>query len=129
MTYKVHIGGYNFLPYLTNKTDKGPRDNFYYFTDGGELSAIRMGDWKLMFSIQEAEGFAVWRMPMTKLRMPIITNLRRDPFERAHHESGSYDKWIADRMFLMAPAVAEVKKFMATFREFPPRQKSSSWVE
>jgi arylsulfatase len=127
--FKVHIDGYNFLPYLTKKADKGPRENFYYFTDGGELSAIRMGDWKLMFAIQEAEGFAVWRMPMTKLRMPIITNLRRDPFERAHHESGSYDKWLADRMFLMSPAVAKVKEFMATFKDYPPRQKSASWVE
>lgn len=129
INYKVHIDGYNFMPFLKGETKKGPREQFYYFTDGGELSAVRNGDWKLMFSIQEAEGFEVWRMPMTKLRMPIITNLRRDPFERAHHESGSYDKWIADRMFLMAPTVDLVKTYMSTYKDYPPRQKSSSWVE
>lgn len=128
-TFKVHLDGYNFLPYLKGEVDHGPRKEFYYWTDGGEISAIRQGDWKIMFSYQEAEGLDVWRMPLTKLRAPYIFNLRRDPFERAHVEGHEYEKWWVDRMFMMAPAVQQIKQFMATFEEYPPSQAVGSWVK
>ncbi|ANQ50294.1 arylsulfatase [Flammeovirga sp. MY04] len=128
MTYKVHLDGYNFMPYFLGEVDKGPREEFFYFTDGGDLSAVRVGDWKFMFSIQEHEGLDVWIKPFTKLRAPIIINLRRDPFERAIDESG-YTDFFIEHMFLMAPTVERIKQYMGTFKEFPPRQAAASWVE
>lgn len=80
--------GYNFLPYLTGKEKKGPRKEFFSFTDDGALSAIRVNDWKVMFSEQRANGISVWRdprAPLVPLGAPKIFNLRRDPFERAGH--------------------------------------------
>lgn len=128
MTYKVHLDGYNFMPYLTGKEANGPREEFFYFTDGGQLSAVRTGDWKFLFSIQEHENLDVWVKPFTTLRAPYIVNLRRDPFERAIETSG-YQEWWIERMFMMAPTVETIKEFMATFEEYPPRQKSASWVK
>ena len=123
MTYKVHIDGYNMLPYFTGNEDKGRRDEMYYFTDDGKLSAFRYKDWKLMFSIQERHSFDVWRFPFTELRFPYVFNLRRDPFERAWHETIGYDTWHANHMFALVPAMAYVGKFLATFREYPQRQE------
>lgn len=126
-TFKVHLDGYNFLPYMTGKEEKGPREEFIYFTDDGLPSAIRYQDWKVVFMEQRAHGMKVWQDPYFALRAPKIFNLRRDPFERADHESGSYDKWYAERMFVFAPIQQEFAKFLITFKEFPPRQKPDDW--
>ena len=128
-TIKVHLDGYNFLPYLTGKTDNGPRKDFFYFTDDGDLSALRYKDWKVMFLEQRGEGFDVWQEPLVPLRFPRLINLRRDPFERAATESQfiGYGNWRAHRMFALVPAQAVVKEFLATFEQFPPRQKSASF--
>ena len=123
MTYKVHIDGYNMLPYFTGKVEESPRKEMYYFTDDGSLSAFRYEDWKLMFSVQERHGFDVWRYPLTELRLPYIFNLRRDPFERAYHESSNYDVWHGERFFLMVPAMSYIGKFLTTFKEYPQRQE------
>ena len=126
-TFKVHMDGYNFLPYLTGREKKGPRKEMFYFTDDGSLSALRYGDWKLVFSEQRAHGFEVWQEPLVPLRLPKLFNLRRDPFERADHEAMGYEKWRIDRLFALVPAQAYVAKFLGTFREFPPRQKPGSF--
>ena len=126
-TFKVHLDGYNFLPYFTGKEKKGPRQEMFYFTDDGQLSALRYGEWKMMFSEQRAHGFDVWQEPFVTLRFPKLLNLRRDPFERADHESIGYGLWRAERMFMLAPAAAYVGKFLGTFKEFPPRQKPGSF--
>ncbi len=127
MTYKVHLDGYNMLPYFTGKEKKGPRKEMFYFTDDGQLSALRYGDWKLMFSEQRAHGLEVWQDPLVPLRAPKLFNLRRDPFERADHETIGYHKWYFERIFTLAPGGAYVGKFLATFKEFPPRQKPGSF--
>jgi arylsulfatase len=127
-TYKVHIDGYNFLPYLTGEESKGPREEFFYFTDDGSLSALRYNDWKAMFSIQEAHGLWVWLHPFTTLRAPLLFNLRSDPFERADHEAMDYERWFAEHMFMFVPAQALVANFLETFKEFPPRQKPGSFT-
>jgi arylsulfatase len=127
-TFKVHLDGYNFLPYMTGQASKGPRDEFFYFTDDGSLSALRYRDWKVMFSIQEAHGFEVWARPYTVLRIPRLFNLRRDPFERADHDSDFYTQFFIDHMFVMVPAQAFVAQFLQTFQEFPPRQKPASFT-
>ena len=127
MTYKVHLDGYNMLPYFTGETDEGPRQEMFYFTDDGQLSALRYGQWKLMFSEQRAHSFDVWQEPLVTLRVPKLFNLRRDPFERADHESIGYDTWRVERIYMLAPGAAYVGQFLATFQEFPPRQKPGSF--
>ncbi len=127
MTYKVHLDGYNLLPYFTGKVKKSPREEMFYFTDDGQLSALRYGDWKMVFSEQRAHSLEVWQEPLVTLRFPKLFNLRRDPFERADHETIGYSIWRAERMFMIAPGAAYVGKFLGSFKEFPPRQKPGSF--
>ncbi|MEP1469653.1 MAG: arylsulfatase [Halieaceae bacterium] len=127
-SYKVHLDGYNFLPHFTGKTDKGPREEFIYTSDTGDIVGYRMGDYKLVFKEQRAHGLQVWQDPYVTLRMPKVFNLRMDPFERMDHEGSGYDQWMGEHMFLFAPVMAEVAKFKATFKEFPQRQKPGSFV-
>ena len=127
-TFNVHLDGYNFLPYLTGKQKQGPREEMFYFTDDGQLSALRFKEWKMMFSEQRAHGFDVWQEPYVTLRFPKLLNLRRDPFERADLEASlGYEKWRAERMYMLAPAAAYVGKFLGTFKKYPPRQKPGSF--
>ena len=126
--YKVHLDGYNFLPHLTGKEEKGPRREIFYFADTGELTALRYDDWKLIFMEQEEYNtLRAWIEPWTPLRVPLITNLRRDPYERAHVTSNTYYDWMIDRIFLLVPAQVYVGEFLKTFKEFPPRQKPASF--
>ncbi|BBB30501.1 arylsulfatase [Neptunomonas japonica] len=125
--FKVHLDGYNQLPYLTGESEKGAREEFFYFTDDGKLSAVRMGDWKVMFSEQRAHGLEVWRDPLIPLRLPKIFNLRRDPFERADIESCCYERWFADRLPYLYKAQATTAGFLSTFKEYPPRQRPASF--
>ena len=126
--YKVHLDGYNFLPYLTGKEDKGPRKEIFYFSDDGDLTALRYQDWKLIFMEQRVEAtLKAWSEPFVPLRIPLIFNLRRDPFERAQITSNTYYDWLLDRAYLLVPAQAYVGKFLGTFKEYPPRQKAASF--
>ena len=127
-TYKVHLDGYNFLPHLTGKEEKGPRREIFYFADTGELTALRYDDWKLIFLEQkEYNTLRAWIEPWTTLRVPLITNIRRDPYERAHVTSNTYLDWMMDRIFFLVPAQEYVGNFLKTFQEFPPRQKPASF--
>lgn len=126
--YKVHLDGYNFLPYFTGLNDTGPRREFIYASDTGDIVAIRDGDWKLVFREQRAHGLAVWQDPYVTLRLPKLFNLRMDPFERMDKEGAGYDKWLIEHLFLTVPAIAQVNQFKATFKEFPQRQKPGSFV-
>jgi len=125
--FNVHLDGYNMLPYWTGQETESPRKEMFYFTDDGQLSALRYGQWKVMFTVQRAHGLHVWQEPYVTLRAPQIINLRRDPFERADWESGAYEKWYFERLFLLTPAAAYVGKFIGTFKEYPPRQKPGSF--
>jgi len=126
--YKVHLDGYNMLPVFTGKADKGPRHEIFYFSDDGDLTALRYDDWKLIFMEQKATGtFRVWMEPFVPLRVPLIENLRRDPYERAELTSNTYYDWMLDRAFLLVPAQTYVADFLATFKDYPPRQKAASF--
>ena len=128
-TYKNHLDGYNFLPHLTGQEEKGPRREIFYFSDDGDLTALRYDDWKLIFMEQRAEAtFQAWREPFIQLRVPLIFNLRRDPYERSHVTSNTYDDWLLDRAYLLVPAQAYVAQFLETFKEFPPSQKAASFT-
>jgi arylsulfatase len=127
-SYKVHLDGYNILPMLSGETAKSGRHEIFYFSDDGDLTALRYDDWKVIFMEQKATGtFRVWMEPFVPLRVPLIENLRRDPYERATITSNTYHDWQLDRAFLLVPAQAYVAKFLETFKEFPPRQKAASF--
>ena len=126
--YKVHLDGFNFLPYFTGEEEKGPRDGFIYSSDTGDIVAIRDGDYKMVFKEQRAHGLDVWIDPWTELRMPKIFNLRMDPYERMDIEGAGYFKWMGEHMFLFYPAMVKVAEFKATFEEFPQRQEPGSFV-
>jgi arylsulfatase len=127
-SFKVHLDGYNFLPFLTGEEDKGRRREIFYFSDDGDLTALRYDDWKLIFMEQRVEGtLQAWAEPFVPLRVPLMFNLRRDPYERAQLTSNTYYDWLIDRVYLMVPAQVYVGKFLSTFREYPPRQKPASF--
>src|SRR6187397_851742 len=121
-TFKVHIDGYNLLPFLKGEVKENPRKGFLYWSDDGDLMALRVGNWKATFIEQRARGLGVWFEPLVALRAPKMFNLRSDPFERADEDGLMfYDKWMADRAFLLVPAQAIVGEFLKTFKDFPPR--------
>jgi arylsulfatase len=127
--YRVHLDGYNFLPHLTGKEAKGPRNEIFYFSDDGDLTALRYQDWKLIFMEQRVEAtLQAWAEPFVPLRVPLIFNLRRDPYERAQLTSNTYYDWLIDRVFLLVPAQTYVGNFLKTFQEYPPRQKAASFT-
>jgi arylsulfatase A-like enzyme len=127
-TFKVHLDGYNQLPYLTGEAKESPRKEFFYFNDDGSLVALRYNRWKIHFAIQEGHGFGVWQGAWTPLRVPMLMDLRADPFERAEHDSEDYTRWAVDRIFLLVPAQAYVGQFLATFKDFPQRQKVGTFT-
>ena len=128
-TFKVHLDGYNLLPYLTGAEPKSPRPGFFYFSDDGDLTALRYDHWKLVFLEQRVAGtLRIWQEPFVPLRFPKLFNLRTDPYERADITSNTYWDWVMDHVFLFIPAQTLVGAFLATFKEFPPRQKAASFT-
>jgi arylsulfatase A-like enzyme len=128
-TFKVHLDGYNLLPYLTGEEANSPRNAYFYFSDDGDLVAIRYDNWKLVFLEQRVRGtLRIWAEPFVSLRVPKIFNVRTDPFERADVTSNTYYDWLMDRAFLVVPAQGIVAEFLGTFQEFPPRQKAASFT-
>jgi arylsulfatase A-like enzyme len=128
-TFKVHIDGFNLLAYLTGEADKSPRPGFVYFSDDGDLLALRFDNFKLVFMEQRLPGtLQIWAEPFVTLRVPKIFNLRTDPFERADVTSNSYWEWMFDHAFIVYAAQAIIAQFLASFVEFPPRQKAASFT-
>jgi arylsulfatase len=128
-TYKVHIDGYNLLPYLTGEVDKSPRPGLVYFSDDGDVLALRYDNWKVVFMEQRVQGtLQIWFEPFVSLRVPKIFNLRTDPFERADITSNTYWSWFFENDYLALAATALVAQFLETFKEFPPRQKAASFT-
>jgi arylsulfatase A-like enzyme len=126
-SFKVHLDGYNQIEYLSGKSPKGKRDEFFYFSDDGDLLALRYQRLKIHFMIQEATGIDVWRRPFTTLRAPIFFDLEVDPFERGQEGMG-YNDWWYRRSFMAVPIQNIVGKTLMTFKDFPPRQKPASFT-
>jgi len=125
-TFKVHLDGYNLMPAFQGQ-GAWPRSEFLYWTDDGNVAALRYNNWKITFLVQKAEGLQVWMQPFTPMRAPMIENLRTDPFERAEYEGMDYNRWFVEHIFVLAPAGAYVGKWLQSFREFPPRQKPGTF--
>jgi arylsulfatase A-like enzyme len=135
-SYKNYIDGHNLLDYLskagTHKTVTDdvtacPRKQFIYCTDGGEVAAIRVGDWKAIYLENRAHQLQVWREPFVHLRMPLLFNLRRDPFERSQHNSNTYHDWMIDRAYVLGPMQVVASKFLMTLKDYPPSQTPGDW--
>jgi arylsulfatase A-like enzyme len=125
--YKNYIDGYNQLDYLSGKAKDSPRKEFIYVNDDGQIVAMRINDWKAVFLENRAHAFEVWREPFIELRVPLLFNLRRDPFEKAQHNSNTYNDWILDRVFVLVPMQQLAGKFLLTMKEYPPSQSPGSF--
>jgi arylsulfatase len=125
--FHVHIDGHNILPYLLGEVDESPRKFFYYSNDDGQVTAIRIQDWKIVFLEQRAKGMMVWAQPFVSLRLPKLFNLRRDPFERADESSNTYWDWVLDHVPAIYAAQALTAEQIQSFKEFPPRQKPAAF--
>ena len=127
MTYKVHIDGFNMLPYLTEEADESPRQSFFYISDDGDILAIRMQDWKVVLMEQREKQLFCWFEPFVKLRGPKMFHLRRDPFERADENSNTYWDWLISHAYIIYGMQALVAEQIENFQKFPPRQKPASF--
>ena len=125
-TFKVHLDGFNITDALAGKTPS-PRKDFFYFNDEGSLVALRYNQWKIVFGEQRSHSLDVWQDPFVPLRFPKLFNLRSDPFEEADHESIDYPRWRVEHAFVLVPAQEYVGQFLATFKDYPPRQKAGSF--
>jgi arylsulfatase len=125
--FNVHLDGYNQIPYFSGEAKESPRKAIIYFSDDGDVIAVRIGDWKFHLAVQRANTMELWAEPFVKLRLPHIMSLRRDPFERADFNSNTYFDWMFDhipQMYLMQAVIAGQ---IADFEKFPPRQKPASF--
>ena len=128
-TFKNHIDGVNLLDYLTGKATESPRPVFIYFSDDGDVMGVRWDNWKIVFMEQRCPGtFEVWGEPFTRLRVPKLINLRTDPYERAPVTSNTYFDWELKHSFILYPVLANMGRFVDTFREFPPAQHPDSFT-
>jgi arylsulfatase len=125
--YRNHLDGYDLNDYLAGRVAESPRKEFWYVNDDGQIVAARYTDWKLVFLENRGQGFGVWREPFVELRVPLLFNLRRDPFEKSQHSSNTYDDWFLDRAFVAVPLQAMAVKFLTTMKEFPPSQTPGSF--
>ncbi|TCU08399.1 arylsulfatase [Rhizobium sullae] len=127
-SFRNHLDGYNQLDYITGKTDKSARHDFYYFDDDGELVATRYDDWKVVFKEQQLPGgFAVWQNPLVTWRIPKLFNLRMDPYERADVVSDQYNDFVVRNDYLLVKGQLQGAAFLETFVKYPPSQRVASF--
>ncbi len=126
-TYRAHLDGYNLLDYLSGKQVESPRTQFVYVNDEGQIVAFRWNDWKAVYLENRGKAFGVWREPFVELRLPLVFNLRRDPFERAQHNSNTYEDWFLDRPYILFGINEAAMKFLLTFEDYPASQTSGSF--
>jgi arylsulfatase len=125
--YKNYIDGHNQLDYITGKVKESPRHEFMYVNDDGQIVAIRYDAWKAVFLENRGKAFEVWREPFVELRVPLLFNLERDPFEKAQHNANTYNDWFLDRVYLLVPMQAYAGQFLKTMADYPPSQTPGSF--
>jgi arylsulfatase len=125
--YRNHPDGYDLTAYLSGQVKESPRKEFFYVNDDGQIVAMRYSDWKVVFLENRGQAFGVWREPFIELRVPLLFNLRRDPFEKSQHNSNTYNDWFLDRVFVLVPLQAMAGNFLRTMKEYPPSQSPGSF--
>ncbi len=125
--YRNYIDGYNMADHFSGKLKELPRKEFIYVNDDGHVVAMRYNAWKAVFLENRGQAFGVWREPFTELRVPLLFHLRRDPFERAQHNSNTYNDWFLSRAYVLVPMQQVVGKFLQTLKEYPPSQTPGSF--
>ena len=134
--YRQHLDGYDMNEYFSNgetyatfsdNIRSSPRKEFFYVNDDGQVVAIRLGDWKAVFLENRADAFQIWREPFTQLRVPLLFNLRRDPFEKAQIDANNYHDWFLDRPYVIVPMQQLAGQFFQTLAEYPPSQSPGSF--
>jgi arylsulfatase len=125
-TYKVHLDGFNLMPFLKGDEEKSPRQGFIYWSDDGECMGVRVDRFKVVFAEQRSTGLAVWREPLSEMRLPKFFDLRADPFERGE-ESFKYVDWMVEQNYLLYSAPPLLAKWLESFKEFPPRARAASF--
>jgi arylsulfatase len=127
--FRIHLDGYNQLPYLTGQQERSARKEFYYFNDDGDMVAMRYENWKIVFEEQRAQGtLRIWAEPFTKLRLVKFFDLRADPYERADITSNTYYDWMMSNVGIMYGGIAMAGEFLETFKNFPPSQRAASFT-
>jgi arylsulfatase len=135
-TYRQHLDGYDMNEYFGKADTFGdfhanisasPRKEFFYVNDDGQMVALRLGDWKAVVQENRASAFQIWREPFTELRIPLLFNLRRDPFEKAQIDANVYHDWFLDRPYVIVPMQQLAGKFYKTLAEYPPSQTPGSF--
>jgi arylsulfatase A-like enzyme len=126
-TYRAHLDGYNQLDYLTGRSKDSPRNEFIYVNNDRQLVALRYRDWKTVFLENRGQAFGVWREPFVERRVPLLFNLRRDPFERAQDNANVYNDWMLDRVFILAPLNAIAGNFLLSMKDYPPSATPGSF--
>jgi arylsulfatase A-like enzyme len=127
--HKVHLDGYNILPYLEGQQPHSPRKDFFYFDDDGQLVAMRHENFKYVFCEQRAPGnLNIWEEPFVCLRLPKIYNLRMDPYERADITSDQYNDWMVKNVYLNVQGTILGEQFIETFKDYPPSQAPASFT-
>lgn len=125
--YRNYIDGYNQLDYLSGDVKESPRHEFWYVNDDGQVVAARYDDWKVVFLENRGQAFGVWREPFVELRVPLLFNLRRDPFEKAQHNANVYEDWFLDHPFVIIPIQQLAAQFLLTMKEYPPSQSPGAF--
>ena len=125
--YRFHPDGYDMNDYFAGKAKASPSHEFWYVNDDGQIVAARYDDWKVVFLENRGQAFGVWREPFIELRVPLLFNLRRDPFEKAQHNSNTYNDWFLDRVFVLVPIQGLAAQFLQTMKDYPPSQSPGSF--
>ena len=125
--YRNAIDGYDQTAYLSGKVEASPRSEFFYVNDDGQIVAIRYDDWKAVFLENRGVALEVWREPFIELRIPLLFNLRRDPFEKAHPNATVYNDWMIDHAFVVVPLQQIAGKFLMSMKDYPPSQSPGSF--
>jgi arylsulfatase len=121
--FKVHLDGYNFVPFFKGEVSEGPRREMFYFTDNADLFAVRYGDWKVHFKTIDGNLFSG---QVRESNVPLVINLRMDPLERMIDEGGGYFRWWGEKLWTIMPATVIVGQYLETFKEYPPSQPTAT---
>ena len=122
--FKNHLDGYNFMPFFKGDTVQAPRREFFYFTDNADLMAVRYNNWKVTFKTIKGNLFTGTE---EGTNVPLVTNLRQDPWERYQDASMMYGRFWGEKLWTLVPASVIVGQFLQTFKEYPPSQVSGTF--